>query len=448
VLSNVRLSGARGGLIAGIVDLAALWLVTMLAFRIHDDVTTRWVWLVPLVALGINMLAGAYRPTLVYRGAVQTLSSALVASTLSAAAVYVLLAGSDTQRILFLSTVWVPSVCLALIVARAVSRAVVPGLQATRYRLVSVDPDMRSRLMQAFSQRPGFRSELVVDTTFLDGNEDGSEVIISGVAALYSTETTHRLLSHKTRGRDVYRDSRMYSELTGRLPVGLSGETGTVGLALEQTNTGFHTRIIDCVRGFLNVIGGVALLAIFLLPMAMITLAVRLSSQGPVLFRQERLGKNRKPFMLYKFRTMRMDAESAGPRWAQVKDDRVTRLGSVMRELHLDELPQIINLCKGELNFVGPRPMRAHFADLLEKEIKDFGVRFLVKPGLTGWAQTLGPYGQNMAEQREKFEYDLFYVTNRHRLSDLMIIGMTLGKFVGSVLGIIRQVLSRASHEH
>ena len=454
--SLIRLPGDRSGLVAGALDLCALIVSTSLAFGLNTAVTTRWLWLIPLVALGSHVLAGGYRATLVYRSHIQAISSAVVSSTLSILPIYVLLAGSDTSRLAFLASTWVPLTCIGLLVSRYLLRVVSTSVHTGVYRLVGVDDRMRARLVEALAQRPKFRPESIIDIDVgelavsegaeiappsHDGTNDG-EVIVYGHEAVRSRDAARYLLALKVRGRDVYRDTVLYGQLTGRLPVAQKGEEFRGSLALEQTSTGFHTRVVDVVRNVANIAGGVLLLIVFLVPMLVLAVGVRCGGPGPILFRQERLGKDRKPFELYKFRTMRIDAERNGPQWALKRDDRVTALGGIMRDLHLDELPQIINLCKGELNFVGPRPMRAHFADLLAEEIPDFDVRFLVKPGLTGWAQTLGPYGQNVAEQHEKFEYDLFYVTNRHRLSDLMIVGMTLSKFLRSLSSVVHDRLA------
>jgi exopolysaccharide biosynthesis polyprenyl glycosylphosphotransferase len=157
--------------------------------------------------------------------------------------------------------------------------------------------------------------------------------------------------------------------------------------------------------------------------MILSALAVRISSKGPVLFKQERLGLNEVPFVLMKFRTMIEDAEkSTGPKWASDNDPRITKVGKILRKTRLDELPQLFNVLKGEMSFVGPRPIRRHFADMLSKEISNYGLRFKVKPGITGWAQVNGGYAGTKEGQKEKFEYDLYYILNRSIWLDLLII--------------------------
>ena len=138
-------------------------------------------------------------------------------------------------------------------------------------------------------------------------------------------------------------------------------------------------------------VGGIVLMPVMLL----IALAVKLDSPGPALFRQERLGKNGRPFILYKFRSMVVDAERNGPCWAEHDDVRCTRVGHFLRRSHLDELPQFWNILRGEMSFVGPRPERAYFYHLLEGEIPDFALRMQVVPGLTGLAQVSGGFSRD-----------------------------------------------------
>lgn len=164
-------------------------------------------------------------------------------------------------------------------------------------------------------------------------------------------------------------------------------------------------------------------LLVLLLPMLIIVILIRLDSKGPALFKQERLGKNGKPFIMYKFRSMRMDAEANGPQWATKDDCRCTKLGRVLRKSRLDELPQLINILCGEMSFVGPRPERACFYDEFEKYIPNFRQRLLVKPGLTGHAQVNGGYD---LKPEEKIVYDMEYITRRSVKMDMQCIWKTV----------------------
>ena len=153
-----------------------------------------------------------------------------------------------------------------------------------------------------------------------------------------------------------------------------------------------------------------------------IAAAIRCESAGPVFYRQERVGEDGLPFSMLKFRSMVVDAEKNGPVWAAENDDRVTRVGRVIRKLRLDEIPQMINVLKGEMSLVGPRPERPVFVQQLQKEIPFYFHRHTVKPGITGWAQIYHPYGASREDAQEKLKYDLYYIKHMNLLLDIKII--------------------------
>lgn len=161
--------------------------------------------------------------------------------------------------------------------------------------------------------------------------------------------------------------------------------------------------------------------------MAVTALLIKLDSRGAVFYRQERVGLNGSTFMVTKFRSMCTDAEKDGPRWASLQDSRVTRVGNVIRRLRIDELPQLINVLRGEMSLVGPRPERPCFVDQLTKEIPYFAVRCSVKPGVTGWAQVRYQYGSTIKDSLEKLQYDLYYVKNHSLFLDILILFETVG---------------------
>ena len=168
-----------------------------------------------------------------------------------------------------------------------------------------------------------------------------------------------------------------------------------------------------------------ALLLVLTLPVAALTaLCVRLSSPGPVLYRQTRVGMGGKEFELMKWRTMGADAEKAsGPVWATGENDpRITRLGRLMRKTRLDEVPQLWNVLRGDMSFVGPRPERPHFVQKLRQVIPYYDERHSVRPGITGWAQVKFPYGSTIEDAEEKFEFDLYYVKHMSLLLDIAIV--------------------------
>ena len=175
---------------------------------------------------------------------------------------------------------------------------------------------------------------------------------------------------------------------------------------VEVGGTAFYEKVKRLFDVIVAAVGGL----ILLLPMGIIALLVRLDSPGSALYRQERLGKDGKPFTLYKFRSMRQDAEADGPQWAKVADSRCTRLGQVLRKTRLDELPQLWNILKGEMSFVGPRPERACFYEEFETYIHGFHKRMAVTPGLTGLAQVNGGYD---LQPEEKIVWDMEYIHRR-----------------------------------
>ncbi|MBE0548940.1 MAG: TIGR03013 family PEP-CTERM/XrtA system glycosyltransferase [Rubrivivax sp.] len=175
---------------------------------------------------------------------------------------------------------------------------------------------------------------------------------------------------------------------------------------------------IVCAGGLIVVASPLMLLA---------ALGIKLDSRGPVLYRQERVGLDNKPFQVVKFRSMRQDAEEDGkPRWATTGDSRVTRLGRLMRVSRIDELPQLFSVVKGDMSLVGPRPERPYFVGRLTQEIPFYAVRHSVKPGVTGWAQVRYQYGSTVEDSQEKLQYDLFYVKNHSLLLDLKILVETV----------------------
>ncbi len=158
----------------------------------------------------------------------------------------------------------------------------------------------------------------------------------------------------------------------------------------------------------------------------LIALAIKMESTGPILYRQERVGEDGKVFKLLKFRSMRADAEQNGPVWAKVDDDRVTRVGRIIRKLRLDEIPQIFNVLKGEMSFVGPRPERPFFVESLRKEIPYYSERHVIKPGITGWAQIMYRYGASKEDALQKLKYDLYYIKHMSVMLDLVILFETI----------------------
>lgn len=181
-------------------------------------------------------------------------------------------------------------------------------------------------------------------------------------------------------------------------------------------------RLMDIILAF-------AILSLTLPLWPIFALCIKAEDGGPVFYFQERVGKRKKVFTLYKFRSMKVGAEKKKPIWAKKKDKRITRVGKILRRLHLDELPQMINVLKGDISLVGPRPERPEFVAKLEKEIPYYNFRHFIKPGFTGWAQIKFRYSRSVIDSEEKFEYDLYYTKNRSLFLDIGILLKTFQLF-------------------
>ncbi|MFA5392091.1 MAG: sugar transferase [Candidatus Paceibacterota bacterium] len=179
--------------------------------------------------------------------------------------------------------------------------------------------------------------------------------------------------------------------------------------------------LYETTKRFFDFVGGIILFIISLPLWPIITLLIKIGSRGSVLHRSIRIGKNRKEFIIYKFRTMIKDADKTGPSWTLKDDSRITKIGKILRFTHLDEIPQVLNIIKGNISFVGPRPEEEKLSTLFEKEIPFYKYRFLMKPGVIGWAQINYPHGSSIEDAKKKLEYDLYYFKNRNLLFDLII---------------------------
>ena len=197
-------------------------------------------------------------------------------------------------------------------------------------------------------------------------------------------------------------------------------ERDTVYIALPRIQERWTYLLVKRLFDSFFALIGLIVLAI---PMAIIALLIVLDSPGGAIFKQERLGKNGKPFLIYKFRTMNHDAEVNGPKWADKEDKRCTRFGAFLRKTRLDELPQFWNILKGDMSFVGPRPERQYFYEQFEKYIIGFSNRLVVTPGLTGYAQVNGGYE---LEPEEKIVYDMEYIEKRSVLMDIKCLVKTV----------------------
>ena len=190
--------------------------------------------------------------------------------------------------------------------------------------------------------------------------------------------------------------------------------------------SGIERKINQLLKRSFDILFSIIGLLITIIFFPFIFLAIKIDSFGPIFYFQKRVGKEGRIFTIYKFRTMKNNAEKKGPQWAVDDDPRITSVGKVLRKLYLDEFPQFYNILKGDISFVGPRPERPEFVEQLKKEISYYDIRHLIKPGFTGWAQINYRYGSSVEDAREKLRYDFYYIKNRNFFLDLGIILKTI----------------------
>jgi len=233
---------------------------------------------------------------------------------------------------------------------------------------------------------------------------------------------TDKLLALSLAGHvSIEEGAAFYERVTGRVSLSMIRPSWLI-----FTGPGRKAKLANVSRDVVHRLAGLVG-AILSLPILLVTaILIKLDSRGPVFYKQERVGKNGRTFVLTKFRSMRTDAEAGGPVWASKGDDRTTRVGRVIRKIRVDEIPQFWNILKGEMSFVGPRPERPHFVAQLAEEIPYYEQRHLIAPGLTGWAQIKYPYGASIEDARQKLQYDLFYIKNHSLVFDAIIVFETI----------------------
>jgi len=251
---------------------------------------------------------------------------------------------------------------------------------------------------------------------------EGIDRIIVAMGERRGQLPTNELLQLSLAGTvNIEEGASFYERVTGRVSLNMIRPSWLI-----FSSRGRQARIAGITRNIVHRI--VALVgALFSLPIAIVTaILIKLDSRGPILYKQERVGKNGGVFTVMKFRSMRTDAEKAGPVWATEDDDRTTRVGKIIRKLRIDEIPQFWNILRGEMDFVGPRPERPHFVSQLAQEIPYYEQRHLIAPGLTGWAQIKYPYGASIEDARQKLQYDLYYIKNQSLMLDAIILFETI----------------------
>jgi len=248
--------------------------------------------------------------------------------------------------------------------------------------------------------------------------KDDETLVISRRAA-HELKNYGNLITAHLRGRRIVDVWQLLKEMRGRVNLrSADAWSFLMGSTHQSPPILFYFYLKALLEPVLAIV-----LMVLLSPLLLgLALAIYVKSGRPILYRQERLGHRGKMFSLFKFRTMFKTAESSGAQWASEGDPRVTRMGAWLRKSRLDELPQLLNVLRGELSFVGPRPERKTFYDFLVEEIPLFSMRLLVRPGITGWAQVKSGYAASIEESKTKLEYDLYYIQSMSPLMDFNVI--------------------------
>lgn len=299
------------------------------------------------------------------------------------------------------------------------------------------DGERAQRVVQGLRQNP----EIGVEIASWTGKMEGAvtlEAVAAHLMEVVEKQKVHRvivatpdrrgtvpmkeLLELRMRGVKIEEATSWLEKISGKIEVeNLNPSWLVFGQGFRRGN------VFVVVRRVLSVVISLVGLILALPLFPFIMLAIYFDSKGPIFYTQTRVGKGGHNFKVVKFRTMRPDAEAAtGPKWAGNHDPRITRIGKFLRTSRLDEIPQLWCVLKGDMAFVGPRPERPEFIEMLSKEIPYYGVRHMVRPGLTGWAQVRYKYGSTVADAREKLQYDLFYIKNASIGLDLLIMFQTV----------------------
>ena len=249
--------------------------------------------------------------------------------------------------------------------------------------------------------------------------------VILGTKLTLSNLETLSLIKLRLKNIPFYHMCDMWESLWSKLPPSLlDGHWFVTSSRLQDANSLRIKRLMDVLIS--------TLLLILLLPlMLLVVAAIKLDSPGKIIYSQLRTGQNGKPFKVYKFRSMYEDSENDGAKWAALGDNRVTRIGYWLRILRIDELPQLWNVLRGEMSLIGPRPERPEFDAKLKEAIPYYELRYFIKPGISGWAQVLYPYGASVEDSYEKLAYDLYYIKNYSLWLDLVIFFKTIAVVLG-----------------
>jgi len=302
------------------------------------------------------------------------------------------------------------------------------------YRILIIGGDAQSgkaaEILGANGSGRFFRFTVMPEDQFFEDlklkRQLDTNMIVYPFAGNFSKDDLVSLVRKKFEGVSICDSLTFYKNCTGSFPVQAIDARWLIN---HSVSLSLMDRFQQRVKRIMDILTSGIGLFLTLPAIGLIAILIKITSKGAVFFVDERLGKHQKPFRLFKFRTMVADAEKeTGPVWARKNDPRVTPVGRILRKSRLDELPQLLNILKGDMSIVGPRPIRKYFADQLTKKYPYYYLRFYVKPGLTGWAQVKGDYGDSMEGQLRKLEFELFYIHEYSLLLDFKILLLTIRK--------------------
>jgi exopolysaccharide biosynthesis polyprenyl glycosylphosphotransferase len=253
--------------------------------------------------------------------------------------------------------------------------------------------------------------------------EPWSGVLIEDHIQKLPDPTVRCLIEMRLQGTYIYKFSEFYEQFWRKIPPLLIQEDW---FAFTSGFSILHNRINVKIKRLIDISGSGLILIVMLPLMLLVALAIKLDSPGSIFYHQVRTGLEGHKFRVHKFRSMCQDAEKRGAQWASNGDSRITRVGKIIRLIRIDELPQLWNVLKGDMSLIGPRPERPEFDQQLRQEIPYYDIRYLVRPGITGWAQVNYPYGASVEDAYQKVAYDLYYIKNYSLLLDVAIVLKTI----------------------
>jgi len=289
--------------------------------------------------------------------------------------------------------------------------------------LIDDDPGKVGTFMEGF-EILGTSQDLL---TLIEEHEVSDLVL--AIMGKMDDDTFQAILTAQEAGITLTSMAETYEEMLGRVPINLLEADWVIRSFVEKVNTGTIYRF---TKRALDMFGGLVGMLILILILPFIALFMVIDSGLPIFYKQERLGRGGNPYTIYKFRTMRKDAEKNGEiQVTSKRDPRITHFGHLLRKMHIDEIPQFINVLQGNMSLVGPRSERADLVAIYQKEIPFYRARLLVKPGMTGWAQINHDYAETVEQTAIKLEYDLYYIEHRNFFMDLVIMIRTMGAVFG-----------------